>query len=364
MSKFPFHRKLIYTSIIFFVFLFLLTIIGETGIRLFTGDKYKKPIPYPPYNSVVPDKKLGWKPKPFYFFEGHLKDLSNQEYSVSFQLDKNGFKTFGDSNSLKYKTLYIGDSYTAGIEVSTEKTFYSLLKDSLEMEIFAFGQAGYGTLQEYLILDRWIDRINPDLIVWQFCCNDFIDNYAPLEIKCGYKIGKRRPYLNKSGNIYYQRPLSYWQKIKEKILFYRWLEDHWHPFKKKVFGKDRLQGEDFIETWREEYGPFNQSVLITDLILKKLKKRLTENKKIIAFAADYYPAQIEAAKKIFDHHDIPFYTAPAEAIVAHQTNVNCRAADGYHWNEQGHQVVAAALFPYISEIYSKTQQAPIKTKEF
>ena len=364
MSKFPLHRKLIYTSIIFFAFLFLLTVIGEIGVRIFTGNKYKKPLPYPPYDSVVSDEILGWKPKPLYTFNGKLNDFKNQEYSVSFQVDKNGFKVFNDTSSLKNKVLYIGDSYTSGIEVSNEKTFYSLLKDSLDSEIFAFGQAGYGTLQEFMVMDKWLDRINPDLIVWQFCCNDFIDNYAPLEIECGYKIGKRRPYLNKSGNTFYQRPLSHWQKTKEKIFFYRWLEDHWHPFKKKVFGKERQQGEDFIEKYGMQYIPFNKSVLITDLILKKIKKRLPKNKKIIAFAADYCPVQIEAAKKIFQDNDIPFFTNPAQAVATVQTTTNCKAADGYHWNERGHQVVAASLLPLIREVYRQPTKGQKIAKEF
>jgi hypothetical protein len=47
--------------------------------------------------------------------------------------------------------------------------------------IFAYGGGGYGTLQEYMILDRYVDKINPDMVLWQFCANDLIINSHELE---------------------------------------------------------------------------------------------------------------------------------------------------------------------------------------
>src|SRR5688500_5741406 len=45
----------------------------------------------------------------------------------------------------------------------------------------ATGAGGYGTLPEYLVLDQTIDEIQPTMILWQFCTNDFISNDHDLE---------------------------------------------------------------------------------------------------------------------------------------------------------------------------------------
>lgn len=299
----------------------------------------------------MPDDKLGWKPIPDYRFEGVLTDYAGENYEVNVSIDKHGFRSYGDTNAVRPKVLFIGDSYTSGIEVSDEKTFYSVIEKTLEVEVFAIGQAGYGTLQEYLVLDEWIDHVTPDLVIWQFCCNDFIDNYAPLEMACGYKIGKRRPYWQ-DGQIAYQRPLTFWQKTKEQVFFYRWLEDHWHPCMEKLFGWPRVQGEDFIKAWGKEYPPFQTSIAATEELLKKVKVRMPTDVPIIAFAADHYPVQIAAAQRIFSQAAIPFYDEPALKVIARQQVVNCHAKDGYHWNEEGHRIIATSLLPLLEQTLS------------
>ena len=57
-----------------------------------------------------------------------------------------------------------------------------LFKKELGIEVFAYGAGGYGTLQEYLILDEVIDEIQPTTMFWQFCNNDFTDNDHALEV--------------------------------------------------------------------------------------------------------------------------------------------------------------------------------------
>ena len=138
---------------------------------------------------------------PDYSFSGNMTDQGGQRYSVDLHYNENGFKAFGDTASLLPQVFFIGDSYTACIEVSNEKSFFNMVGDSLGVAIFAYGHAGFGTLQEYMVFDKWVDIIKPDLVVWEVCSNDFIDNHAPLEMVCGYKVGERRPYLLYSHKI-------------------------------------------------------------------------------------------------------------------------------------------------------------------
>jgi hypothetical protein len=42
-------------------------------------------------------------------------------------------------------------------------------------KVYAAGVGGYGTAQEYLLLRR-LQRLKPDVVVWQLCNNDIINN--------------------------------------------------------------------------------------------------------------------------------------------------------------------------------------------
>jgi alkylation response protein AidB-like acyl-CoA dehydrogenase len=53
-------------------------------------------------------------------------------------------------------------------------TDIGLANASLAVQVY--GGHGYGTLQEYLVIDKYIDEIKPDLILLQVCSNDFTNN--------------------------------------------------------------------------------------------------------------------------------------------------------------------------------------------
>lgn len=235
--QYTLKQKITYTTFSFLFLFIVLSLIGEVLVRALSKENFGKPdsIP-PPYNTAQNDDFMGWKMTPNYSFSGNLNDQGGQTYSVNIQYDENGFKAFGDTASLLPKLFFVGDSYTASVEVSNEKSFFNLVKDSLGVEVFAYGHAGFSTLQEYLIFDKWFDIIQPDLVVWEVCSNDFIDNYAPLEMVCGYKVGERRPYLGEGGEIFYCKPLSNWQKIKKYMHFYAWIEKRWNGAKERIFG--------------------------------------------------------------------------------------------------------------------------------
>lgn len=249
------RKKISFAVIISVLVISFILLSGEIAVRVLLGVNYKKPEIQPPYDTAIKDEWLGWKMKPNYFWEGSLKDFGGNEYDVSIQYDSNGFKTFGDLRSGKPRVLFIGDSYTACIEVSNHQSFYNIIADSLEIEVFAYGHAGYGTLQEYLLMDQWLDQIQPDLIVWETCSNDFIDNYAPLEIVCGYKVGENRPYLDKDGKIHNQIPQSLWQRMQKTFYLLKWLEERWKHLEQKLLGKEAFVGEYYIATKNETSSP-------------------------------------------------------------------------------------------------------------
>lgn len=349
-----FGRQLLYSITILLSLLVLVTIVGEIFVRISDTciAKYKKDPPQPPYDTAEKDDHLGWKMRPNYTWVGEMKDANGQPYRDSIRYDANGFKAFGDTASSKPKVLFLGDSFTASIESSNNETFYNLLADTLNFEAFAYGHAGYGTLQEYLILDQWVDRIKPNLVVLETCSNDFIDNYAQLEIACGYKVGQRRPYLDRDGSIFYRRPLNLWQRLKEPIWFYRWVNDRWDMVKFNATKQEKQVGEYYIATQKRKFRPFDEAVKRTEKLVGMIRKRLPKKTKLVAFFADIEEPQNSEMKRIFEENGAMFLTTPARLIEDTQlkTKISLKAIDNCHWNPKGQAVIAQALLPHLKEI--------------
>ena len=348
-TPFSFQRKLLFTFIVFSIFLLLLGLVGEIILRTFFKKEYgRPPRPVEHFFHAERDAKLGWKIRPNYALDWQMKDKAGVEYNLSIHYNKDGFKTFDDTTSSKPKVFFIGDSYTASSEVSNEKSFFNLIKDSLDIEVFALGVGGYGNLQEYFILDEWVDRIKPDLVVLEVCNNDFLDNSYELEKASAYNIGERRPYLDSLGNIFYARPINFWQIWQKEILVFKWLDVKWNALKGKISGEEWQPAEYYCSNLKMQYQPLVRSAEITEKIIVKMKARLPEGTSFLAFSADCFDPHMAIFRNIFAAQNIPFAEEPARLCVYSELDGKTPyAQDGYHWNERGHQLIAKGL---VSEL--------------
>jgi hypothetical protein len=100
------------------------------------------------------DEILGWRPKPFHSFDMDTVDHSGTPYNVQYRSYEHGFREWQDDRDKALRILFIGDSYTRAKSVSNDKTYYNIVAQNHPIEVFAFGDSGYGTLQEYMILDQ------------------------------------------------------------------------------------------------------------------------------------------------------------------------------------------------------------------
>lgn len=351
IKKRPLRQKIGYSIISTFIFLLLFLIVGEITARIFYKNRFDRGIPTPPDDTSQKDDLLGWTTKPNYSYTGTALDQNGDKYPISINFDKNGFKTFGDIHANKPKVFFIGDSYVASVEASNEKTFYNLIADSLDIEVFAFGQPGYGTLQEYMIVDKWLDIIQPDLIVWGVCSNDIIDNCFSLEKVCGYKMDKYRPYLGLDGKIFYDRPFIVWDDIKKTSYFIAWLDESIRHVITLTTEQKYKNGEQLMLEQKRNFPPFDEAVKTTELIVEKIKNSVPDSIPIIAFSVDYFTPQITEMNRIFTEAGYLFTTDISLAMnrrVFHKENV--KTIDTYHWNENGQKVVANALAPFIKSM--------------
>lgn len=98
-----------------------------------------------------------------------------------------------------YRIAVLGDSYAEARQVAAGETFWALLPGRLErcgfqpgkrVEVLNFGVSGYGTAQEYLLLESTAIRYRPDLVLLQFTNgNDVRNNSVALEAE------KDRPFF-------------------------------------------------------------------------------------------------------------------------------------------------------------------------
>jgi lysophospholipase L1-like esterase len=94
--------------------------------------------------------------------------------------------------------LFLGDSFTHAHTVANGSAFYDRFERRLPYpaKVYAAGVGGYGTAQEYLLLRR-LQRLRPDVVIWQLCDNDIINNVFELEKRSpGSNNSLPRPYYD------------------------------------------------------------------------------------------------------------------------------------------------------------------------
>ncbi|MFK7950635.1 MAG: SGNH/GDSL hydrolase family protein [Saprospiraceae bacterium] len=348
-------RRILFGLISILLLLLIIGIVGEIGFRIFYAVKdisIEKPEAAPPYNTAQKEDKIGWRPKSNYLFDGKMKDTDNIKYDVHLTTNESGFRQYGNPKSDKTKVFFLGDSYTQSVEVSDDKTFYKILGDSLPIEVFAYGMAGYGQLQQYMILEEFYEEVQPDILVLQVCSNDFIDNHHLVELESGYKVGLRRPYLNLDGEIEYHHPIPTWKKVEKYSRFLGFIMQKFHNAQQNVGAKDSAEKK--IAEQGRTYEAFDYSVKVTELALQKIIEKCGDKTQILVFNTFPYGHQGAAFKSMCEDNNILYTSSPADSIkVKEHNSITVRAKDGYHWNEPGHEVIAKALMEDLKVFLKK-----------
>ena len=146
------------------------------------------------------DAALGWFPIP----------NSVQNYTgartVTVRHNSLGLRDVELQNSLRPTIAFLGDSFVWGYDAEEDERFTNLLR--LKMQGYRIVNAGitaYGTDQEYLLLRRIWDQINPDVVVLMVCVdNDRIENSTNLRYDGPYK-----PYFDLSAAQFSGQPVPW-----------------------------------------------------------------------------------------------------------------------------------------------------------
>ncbi|MEL6864060.1 MAG: hypothetical protein AAFP19_06565 [Bacteroidota bacterium] len=87
--------------------------------------------------------------------------------------------------------------------------------------------------------------------------------------------------------------------------------------------------------------PYQKALEKTELILQKIKQAIGPNRQLVLFNADAYEPQQGDIASICAQNDIDFIAFPKMAMDTAGREVY--TIDGFHWNEQGHQIIAGVL---------------------
>jgi lysophospholipase L1-like esterase len=305
------------------------------------------------FTIISLDDELGWVPTADYAFSGELRDAGGNAYPVDISTDGKGFRIYGDPDEQeRKKVMFLGDSFTQAMHVSDGKTYYGLLGNELDIEVFAYGVEGYGTLQAYMVLDKFVDEIEPDVVIIQFCPNDIINNHPELERRSTLnRMGLRRPYLV-DGEVVYETAAS--------LPWIRNFAAGYSRFLYTIIKRIDLLNvnpETSIERVIREEGMenalFRQSFETAGQVLKKIRRRVPDSTEVYAFSSDWGRPYHPEFKRIAAEAGIPFIDGNGRALsIAEKRGTITRAADTAHWNNEGHRIVANVLRRYFEEAWS------------
>jgi lysophospholipase L1-like esterase len=118
------------------------------------------------------DAELGWAPIP------NSSAVVTTARTIHAQHNDLGLRDVPFKPDGRPIMMFIGDSFVWGVDAEADERFTELLRASLpNYQIVNAGVSGYGTDQEFLLLQRLWGTIKPNVLVLMFCStNDRRDN--------------------------------------------------------------------------------------------------------------------------------------------------------------------------------------------
>lgn len=132
------------------------------------------------------DSELGWAPL------ANSDSVAVNIRSVHVHHNSLGLRDSEFSLDGQPTILFLGDSFVWGLDAEADERFTELLKSRVAgYKILSAGVSGYGTDQEYLLLQRLWPKVRPAVVVLIFCTlNDRLDNSSNIRYE-----GYQKPYF-------------------------------------------------------------------------------------------------------------------------------------------------------------------------
>jgi lysophospholipase L1-like esterase len=308
------------------------------------------------------DETMGWLPKRDFSRNIPQRDAAGNKYNAFLSYDHHRFRAYGDPATRKTKILFLGDSFTGDPFTGNQEMYFSVVKSVLrekynkDVEIFAVGGGGYGTLQEYLLIKEQIKIINPDFFVLQFSDNDFINNLLDWENNWIVRNQRfYRPYYSiNTGKILYS-PSPYagcYKFANNNSYFFRRLDIIFQQLQYKYYGdytNRKFTSEEIKKFQADSYN-------VTIKLLAFLKNEFSKDAKLFVMVDltednGTNDLQIDLAKES-GYIPLLFPLQNLHKYEAEHNSATLRHADGGHLNILGNKILgeglAADLFKHMN----------------
>jgi lysophospholipase L1-like esterase len=261
------------------------------------------------------DAELGWFPVPNsdVSFTG-IRTIRARHNSL-------GLRDIEHDAASKPTIAFVGDSFVWGYDAEANERFTEVLRARMpEHRIVNAGVTAYGTDQEYLVLRRLWDRINPDVVVLMVCVdNDRKDNQTNIRYDGIYK-----PYfaMSSSGGEFEGIPVP-----RSRRLYFA---ENWAARNSLVF-RALVSAYVFLA---------HPPVTVpdpTERLIAMMKGFVESKGAKFLVGLQYRDASLEDALRALNVPYASFDGAEHEP------------SDGEHWTPKGHQLVAERLMTLLSE---------------
>jgi lysophospholipase L1-like esterase len=261
------------------------------------------------------DAELGWAPIPY------AAAAFTGTRTVEVRNNSLGLRDIEPGASRSPTVMFVGDSFVWGYDVEARERFTELLRARLPgARIVNAGVPGYGTDQEYLLLDRLWNAVKPDVVVLMFCTgNDRLDNSANMRNGGYYK-----PYLARA-------PDGAWHFADQPVPWSRHVYFRENPIVRHLW-LARAAVTGFVQLRYPEIEVADPTERLVGMMRDMVEARGAKFLVGLQTHERQLEAYLHARRIAFTRFDeAPIYPA-----------------DGHHWTPEGHALVAERLMPLLA----------------
>jgi lysophospholipase L1-like esterase len=302
--------------ILIFAALLASLVIAELGLRAFgpglpAGDEMSLGYRY--------DSELGWFP-----IANSRKQITASR-TITAVHNSLGFRSTEPVQNGASSVVFLGDSLVWGFDVEAPERFTDILQAKHpEWIVHNLGVSGYGTDQEYLVLQKFFDRLLPRVVFLVICGdNDNEDN------SWNFRGGYYKPWFTlEDGHL----KLNGVPVPRAERTF---LADH------KTLAKSRLV-EMLARLYFRAASPsrFRQKDPPTGAILLDMRKYVTDRGAYFAVGLQHSSKELEDFLRQFN---IPFVTVDTT------NSAHTYHAFGNHWTPEGQAFVADKIGEFLAK---------------
>ena len=266
-----------------------------------------------------------------------INDLRKFEKTLIVNESRNsmGFKDYEwklKKPSNTYRIIALGDSFTAGVHLPINDTWPKQLEKklnnlnlSMKFEVYNMGKPGSYTSEELEIFKNYGLRYNPDLVILQYCNNDWEDPKIENQARELWKKYQRGTYKLPSKIEETIREVNASERSISRIIYYYVLLKYYRT-------------TDVGKEWDKWVKPY---------LIKLIEITRRKNIKLIVITWDMknHPLQKKKLTTLLRKYQIPFYDFSSD-LPFYPVPSRIRLLD-YHLTAYGYGIVANKLLPII-----------------